>query len=129
MAELVKLRTTWCGKVIVVAEIGEKAAEPRSGSVILEKVATFGPQSPHALTKCTHVFARPLGEDLRRDKVSRGIVCCDHVGHNNIRRQSGDGHFIQKCWLQPARRDLPCPLDIEGSSSASSSSSVHPMPS
>jgi hypothetical protein len=86
----------WCGKIIVVAEIGEKAAEPRSGSIILEKVATFGPQSPRALTKCTHVFARPLGENLRRDKVSRDIVCCDHVGHNNICRQSGDGHFIQK---------------------------------
>ena len=41
-AELVKLRTTWCGAIIVVAEIGEKAAEPRSGSVIFEKVATFG---------------------------------------------------------------------------------------
>jgi hypothetical protein len=50
MAKLVKLHTTWCGKIIVVAEIGEKAAEPRSGSVILEKVATFGPQSLRALT-------------------------------------------------------------------------------
>jgi hypothetical protein len=66
MAELVKLRTTWCGKIIVVAEIGEKAAEPRSGLIILEKVATFGPQSPRALTKCTHVFARPLRENIRR---------------------------------------------------------------
>ena len=97
MAELVKLRTTWCGKIIVLARIGEKAAEPRSGSVILEKVATFGPHSsPRALPECTHVFARPLGENLRRDKVHRDIVGCDHVGHDNIRRQTGDGHFIQK---------------------------------
>jgi hypothetical protein len=43
MAELVKLRTTRCGKTIVVAEIGEKAAELRRGSIIFEKVATFGP--------------------------------------------------------------------------------------
>ena len=31
MAELVKLCTTWCGKIIVVVKIDEKAAEPRSG--------------------------------------------------------------------------------------------------
>ena len=38
MAALVELCTAWCGKIIVIAEIGEKAAEPRSGgSVILEK--------------------------------------------------------------------------------------------
>jgi hypothetical protein len=97
MAELIKLHTTWCGKIIVVAEIGEKAAEPRSGSVILENVATFRPQSLRALTNCTHAaFTRPLGENLRRDKVSRDTVCCDHVGYDNIRHQSGDGHFIQK---------------------------------
>jgi hypothetical protein len=67
------LRTTWCGAIVVVAEIGEKAAEPRSGSVIFGKVATFGMQSLRALTKCTHVFARSLSENLRRDRVSRDI--------------------------------------------------------
>jgi hypothetical protein len=34
MAELVKLRTTWCGTIIVVAEIGEKAVD-------LEAVRSF----------------------------------------------------------------------------------------
>ena len=60
MAELVKLCTTRCGIIIVVAKIGEKAAEPRSGSVILEKVATFGPHSPRARAKCARVFSRPF---------------------------------------------------------------------
>jgi hypothetical protein len=96
MTELVELCTTWCGKIIVIAEIGEKADEPRSGLVIFAKVATFGPQSPRALTKYTHVFAHPLGENLRGDEVSRDIVCRDHVGQNNIRHHSGDGLFIQK---------------------------------
>ena len=62
MAELVKLRTTSCGAIIVVAKIGEKAAEPRSGSVVLEKVATLGMQSPRTLTKCTYVVARSLAK-------------------------------------------------------------------
>ena len=34
-SSLIKLHTTRCGKIIVVAEIGEKGAEPRSGSVTL----------------------------------------------------------------------------------------------
>jgi hypothetical protein len=92
------LRTTWCG-IIVVAEIGEKAAEPRSGSVIFENVATFDLQSPRALTKCAHIFARSFSENLRRDRVSRDIVYADHVGHANLRHKASDEHFIQKRWL------------------------------
>jgi hypothetical protein len=63
----------------------ESSSVARSGPVVLKHVATFGPNSPHARTKCARVFSRPFGEKLRRDKICRDNARRDHVGHDNVR--------------------------------------------
>jgi hypothetical protein len=75
--------------------IGEKGAEPRSGSVIHKKVATFGPQSPHVRTEYATIFDRPLGENLRRNNVRHGNVGRD----NNTSRRWGDWLCLAWCTL------------------------------
>ena len=52
----------------------------------------------------------PLAQ-ISVDNVHRDIIHRDHLGHGDVRRPSSDGLVIQKRWLKPARRDLPCPFN------------------